>query len=375
MITRITLKPLFRVLSRARSTQSWSELKLLLRSRLFPARGARNTAHGQFPPTLFQMASAYWISQAIYVAAKLGIADILKDGPRACSEVAVLVEADARSLFRLMRALSSLGIFTQTDGDCFAMSPLGERLRSDIPGSLKAIIITLGEIHYQACGALLYGVQRGSPSFDKVFGASLFEYLAQSAAAANSFDEGMASLAEMLAYAIVLAYDFSGVSSIVDIGGGNGRFLEKILEIYPDIQGTVFDCATTIERTLSGEGSLLRRCSYVAGDFFISVPDGADLYSLCGVVHDWDDERAVTILRNCRKTMSAAGRLLLLETVVPEDNSMHFGKILDLNMLAMSSGRERTRAEFCSLLTAAGFRVSRIIATMAPQSLIEAIPQ
>jgi SAM-dependent methyltransferase len=321
------------------------------------------------------MASAYWISQAIYVAAKLGIADILKDGPRACSEIAALVEADARSLFRLMRALSSLGIFTQINDDCFAMSPLGESLRTDIPGSLKAIIITLGEVHYQACGALLHGVQRGSPSFDKVFGTSLFKYLAQSDATANSFDEGMANLAGMLAYAVVLAYDFSRVSSIVDIGGGNGRFLEKILEIYPDIQGTVFDCATTIERTLSGEGSPLRRCSYVAGDFFISVPDGADLYSLCGVVHDWDDERAVTILRNCRKTMSAAGRLLLLETVVPEDNSMHFGKILDLNMLAMSSGRERTRAEFCSLLTAAGFSVSRIIATMAPQSLIEAIPQ
>ncbi|HET6175598.1 MAG TPA: methyltransferase dimerization domain-containing protein [Candidatus Sulfotelmatobacter sp.] len=165
------------------------------------------------------MASAYWISQAIYVAAKLGIADILKDGPRACSEVAVLVEADARSLFRLMRALSSLGVFTQTDGDCFAMSPLGESLRADIPGSLKAIIITLGEIHYQACGALLHGVQRGSPSFDKVFATSLFKYLQQSDAAANSFDEGMASLAGMLAYAIVLAYDFSGVSSIVDIGG------------------------------------------------------------------------------------------------------------------------------------------------------------
>jgi len=318
------------------------------------------------------MASAYWISQAIYVAAKLGIADLLNDGRRSCSEIAALVGADARSLFRLMRALSSLGIFARTKDECFALLPLGENLRAGIPGSLKAIIITLGEIHYQACGALLHGVQTGSPGFDKVFGAGLFEHLNQNTDVANSFNEGMASLAGMLAYAVVLAYDFGWVSSIVDVGGGNGRFLEKILEIYPEIQGTVFDCAPTIDRNREQKSS---RCSYVGGDFFASVPQGRDLYFLCGVVHDWDDDRAGTILRNCHQAMPATGRLLVLETVVPEDDSMHFGKILDLNMLAMSSGRERTRAEFCTLLTAAGFKVARIVATMAPQSLIEAVPQ
>jgi hypothetical protein len=161
----------------------------------------------------------------------------------------------------------------------------------------------------------------------------------------------------------------------VDVGGGNGRFLETILEIYPEIQGTVFDCATTIERIRKPAGRKSRCCSHVAGDFFVSVPQGSDLYFLCGVVHDWDDDKAATILRNCRQAMPATGRLLMLETVVPEDDSMHFSKILDLNMLAMSSGRERTRREFCTLLAAAGFRMSKIIATMAPQSLIEAVPQ
>ena len=185
----------------------------------------------------------------------------------------------------------------------------------------------------------------------------------------------MASLARMLAYAVVLAYHLGGFSSIVDIGGGNGRFLETILEIYPEIQGTVFDSAATIERNRLRAGSKPRRCSYVAGDFFASAPQGGDLYFLCGVVHDWDDERAVTILRNCRAAVSTTGRLLLLETVVPENDSMHFSKILDLNMLAMSSGRERSQTEFRTLLAAAGFRMSRIVATMAPQSLIEAIPQ
>jgi hypothetical protein len=324
---------------------------------------------------LFQMASSYWASQAIYVGAKLGIADLLKDRPLKSSEIAAIVGTDVCALSRLMRSLCSLGFFAQTKNEYFTLLPLGENLRADIPGSLKAIIITLGEIHYQACGALLHSVQKGSPAFEHVFGAGLFEYLDQNPEAANSFNEGMASLAGMLAYAVVLAYDLGCVSSIVDVGGGNGRFLETILEIYPEIQGTVFDCATTIERNCRPASPKSLRCSYVAGDFFASVPPGGDLYFLCGVVHDWDDERAVTILRNCRQAIPAAGRLVLLETVVPENDSKHFSKILDLNMLAMSSGRERTRAEFCTLLQAGGFSMSRIIATMAPQNVIEAIPQ
>ena len=375
MLGRITLKPLFRILSRTKSTQSWTELKHLLRTQLRPAQRRGHGTAGQFPPMLFQMASAYWISQAIYVATKLGIADLLKDRPLDCSEIAAIVGADVGSLFRLMRALSSLGIFEQTKNRYFALLPLGESLRADIPGSLKAIIITLGEIHYQACGSLLSAVQKGSPAFEQVFGAGLFEYLGQHLEAADSFNEGMASLAGMLAYAVVLAYDLGGFSSIVDIGGGNGRFLETILEIYPEIQGTVFDSAATIEQNRPRTGPKPRRCSYVAGDFFASVPQGRDLYFLCGVVHDWDDERALTILRNCREAVSATGRLLLLETVVPENDSMHFSKILDLNMLAMSSGRERSQTEFRTLLAAAGFRISKIVATMAPQSLIEVIPQ
>jgi hypothetical protein len=183
-------------------------------------------------------------------------------------------------------------------------------------------------------------------SLDQVFGVGLFEYLDQNTHAANSFNEGMASLAAMLAYAVDLSYDLGRVSSIVDVGGGNGRFLETILEIYPEIQGTVFDCATAIGQNRRPAGKTSRRCSYVAGDFFASVPPGWDLYFLCGVVHDWDDDHSVTILRNCRQAMPASGRLVVLETVVPENDSKRFGKILDLNMMAMSSGRERTERNF-----------------------------
>jgi SAM-dependent methyltransferase len=207
-----------------------------------------------------------------------------------------------------------------------------------------------------------------------VFGASLFEYLALRSDVADAFNQGLSDLATMLAYAAVLAYDFSYASSIVDVGGGKGRFLEKILELYPNIHGTVFDSTRTIEQPLSAAKQACR-CSYLAGDFFVSVPQGADLYLLCGALHDWDDERAVAILRNCRRAMPTSGRLLLLETVVLKNDSMHFSKILDIDMMAMSSGRERMRSEFCRLLTATGFRLTRVIATMAPQSLIEAIPQ
>jgi O-methyltransferase/methyltransferase family protein len=377
MLDRLAFRPLLRVLCGAGRTGSWADLKLLLRQRFFPHRTAIAKVEGPSPPLLFQMASAYWVSQAIYVAAKLGIADLLKDGPQACSELALVVGSDAASLRRLMRALSSIGIFFQADQDCFALSPLAESLRSDIPGSLRAIVITLGEIHYQACGALLHGVQTGSPSFRKVFGTSLFEYLSENPDAADAFNQGMANVAAMLAYAVLFAYDFADISSIVDVGGGEGRFLRKILDFYPKMHGTVFDTMLTIDKARKRtEGQTRRsRCSYVAGDFFHSVPEARDAYILSGVVHDWDDEHAVAILRNCRRAMTRNGRLLLLETVVPANNSMHFSKILDLNMLAMSAGRERTEAEFSTLLGVADYKLTKILPTMAPQSLIVAIPR
>ncbi len=377
MVPGLSFSSFFRILYRARGTGSWPELKVLLRNRLFPPEGSRPRVQGSLPPILFQMASAYWVSQAIYVAAKLGIADLLSDGPQSCSTLSLTVGSDAPSLFRLMRALSSVGIFSQLDQDRFALSPLAQSLRSDIPGSVRAIVISLGEIHYQACGSLLHSVRAGTPSFSCVFGTSLFEYLAQNAEAADAFNGGMADLAAMLAYAVLLAYDLTGISTIVDVGVGEGRLMEKVLQFYPELHGTVFDTRPTIEKTCRRfDGDIAPgRCSYAVGDFFHSVPEGAEMYLLSGVVHDWDDDRAITILKNCRRAMTKDGRLLLVETVVPTTTSMHFSKILDLNMLAMSAGRERTKREFCALLGAAGFRLTRILPTMAPQSLIEAAPR
>jgi SAM-dependent methyltransferase len=372
---RWALWPLLQVLRRAWRMGLWAEFKPLLRDRLFPVTIAPTKERSQSPPILFQMATGYWVAQAIYVAAKLGIADLLKDGPQSCVALAASTGSDAQTLFRLMRALSSVGIFSQLGRERFALSRLAESLQTDTPVSLRAMVITIGEIHYHACGNLLHSIQTGSPAFNKVFGTSLFDYLQHNAAAADTFTQGMTNVSSMLAYAVLMAYDFSKMSSIVDVGGGQGELLEKILQLNPEMTGTVLDIPRTIEivnQELISEARK-RRCSYIAGDFFDSVPEGADAYLLCGVIHDWDDDRAVAILRNCRRAMAKNGRVLLVDMVVPENDASSFSKLLDLNMLVMNGGRERTKSDFCALLAAAGYKHTRIIPTMAPQSMIEAI--
>lgn len=373
---------------RARRSALWTELKPILTHRLLTGlysrdRSAveaikdkgRNRINPQ-PPALFLMATSYWLSQAIYVAAKLGLADLLKDGPKLCSELAVATGANPSALFRLMRALSSAGVFVHLPCDRFALSSAGENLQSHVPGSLRSIVITIGEIHYQAWGDLLQSVRTGSPAFTKVFGTDLFEYLQRNAEAADAFNGGMTDLSSLLAYAVLMAYDFSGISSLVDIGGGQGKLLRRIVELNPGTKGIVFDLEPAIEaaRQDLGSDACGGRCAAVAGDFFASVPGGADAYILCGVIHDWDDDHSFRILRNCHTAMSRNGRLLLVEMVVPEMGADCFSKLLDLNMLVMTGGRERTRAEFVTLLETAGFKLAKIVPTIAPQCVIEAIP-
>ena len=374
MVAGIALRPFLRVLNRARHTCSLQKLKSLLNDRLFSVKTGRSKDPNPLPPRLFQMATGYWISQAVYVAAKLGIADFLEEGPQSSVVLAAATRSDARSLFRLLRALSSIGVLSQVDDDRFSLSRLGDALRTNVPGSLRAIVITIGEIHYQACGELLHSVQTGAPAFNHAFGTSLFEYLHQNTEAAGAFNRGMTNLASLLAHAVVLAYDFSGIASIVDVGGGEGELLMKILELYPETSGIVFDLGNTFGSAKRSVSSA-ERCSYVAGNFFNSVPEKADAYLLCGVIHDWSDDLAAVILKNCRKAMAKNGRVLILEMIVPKARSGSFSKTLDLNMMVMTSGRERTKSEFHALLDAADLRVTRIVPTLAPQSIIEAIPK
>lgn len=374
MVTRVAFRPLLRLLNQARRDGSWQELKLLLKTRLFPPKNIPARDKNPLPPILFQMATGYWLSQAIYVAAKLGIADLLEDGPQSTVALAAATRSNERSLFRLLRALSGAGVFSQVAQDRFALSPLGDALRSNVMGSLRATVITIGEIHYQACGELLYAVRTGSPAFDRVFAISLFDYLQQNPEAGEAFNQGMTNLSSMLARAVLLAYDFAGIKSIVDVGGGQGELLKQILKIHPAMTGTVLDLPGAAG-SANRAPSVTERCSYVAGSFFDSVPEGADAYILCSVVHDWSDDLAEVLLRNCRKAMATNARVLLLEMIVPQDNSSSFSKLLDLNMMVMTAGHERTKSEFHTLLDAAGFEIRRIVPTMAPQSIIEAVPK
>ena len=372
MVARIALRPLLRVLSGWRKDKISESLNLLLKDRLFGGR--MPTKHDPFPPILFQMETGYLLSQAIYVAAKLGIADLLESGLQSSVTLAAATQSDARSLFRVLRALASAGILLQVEEDTFSVARLGYALRSNVTGSLRAAVITIGEIHYQACGGLLHSVRTRSPAFNRVFGANLFEYLQQNPEAGVAFNRGMTNLASLLVNAVLVAYDFSGITSIVDVGAGNGEFWLSILELYPEMRGIVFDLpGSPCSSECSSDGA--ERCSRVTGNFFDSVPEGAEAYVLCGVVHDWSDEFAVMILRNCRKAMPKNGHVLIVEAIVPETNSPSFSKLLEINMMVMTAGRERMRSEFHTLIEAADLRVTRIIPTLAPQSIIEAIPR
>jgi O-methyltransferase domain/Dimerisation domain len=365
MVARIGLRPLLRVLGGARKNNTWADLMLLLKEQFFARRVPRQ--RDPLPPVLFTMASSYWLSQAVYVVARLGIADLLENHPQSSIELASATSCDARSLFRVLRAVASVGILSQVNKDAFALAPLGNALRSDVPGSLRNIVITLGEIHYRSCGELLHTVRTGFPAFNRVFGRSLFEHLRHNLQDGAAFNHGMSDLAYLLARAVLLAYDFAGIGTIVDLGGGEGELLRSILEFYPGMMGTVFDLPNQ-HCSPPGIAKNADRLSYVSGNFFDSVPEGAEAYLLCGVLHDWSDELAAVILHNCRRAVAKNGRLLIIETIVPETNSASFSKLLDINMLAMTTGRERTFSEFLTLLNETNFRVNRMIPTLSEKS-------
>jgi hypothetical protein len=327
-------------------------------------------------PVVFRMATAYWASQAIYVAAKLGVADVLGENSKSGDEIASATGANSKSLTRLTRALVALGVLALDDDGRFRLTGIGASLQSGMPGSMRSIILTLGEEHYQAWGQLIDSIKCDKPAFDEVYRRPLFEYLAQNSAAAETFNEAMTDLTSQVALATVLAYDFSGSRVVADIGGGHGVLLDSILRSNPSMMGILFDSDQVIERAalVERKGVGDRRQS-IGGDFFESVPEGADVYILKNVLHDWSDDRAVRILKNCRRAMGSQAKLLVIEMVLPFINDPAFGSLLDLNMLVMSGGQERTKEEYCSLLEKSGFRLTQVIPTLAPISILETIPR
>jgi ubiquinone/menaquinone biosynthesis C-methylase UbiE len=338
-----------------------------------------NQPNQAMPPQLavLQMASGYWVSRSIYVAAKLRIADLLKDSPKSCDELATATGTNAPSLYRVLRALASLGVFAETELNHFTLTPLATCLQSDTPNSVRARVIMLGEEQYRAWGELMHSVQTGGSSFEHIYGMNLFEYLAQNPESAKIFDESMTNLSVIQSAAIAASYDFSSIQTLVDVAGGQGLLIASILKSNPTLKGVLFDQPHVIERAkrfLEAEG-VLERCQLAAGNFFESVPEGGDAYILKYIIHDWDDERAIAILKQCHKVMPANGKILVAEQVIPPGNEPFRGKFLDLNMLVMTpGGRERTEAEYRALFEKAGFKLTRIVPTQDEMSIIEGIP-
>ncbi len=324
---------------------------------------------------LDQMITGYWSSQAIYAAASLGIADLLTAGPQTAEQLATATDTNAGALYRLLRALASVGIFAENAQQEFAITPLAECLRSDVPGSKRALAMMSGDEHFRAWGEILFSIRTGKTSFDKVFEKPFFEYLPEHPDKAQIFDQAMTGIHGRETDVILQSYDFSEMKTLLDIGGGNGSNITSILNKYPDMQGTLFDLPHVVERAQPHieQAGLSNRCHLVGGSFFESVPEGADAYFMRHIIHDWDDEKSLTILRNCHTAMPEHSKLLVVDSVIPAGNEPFAGKFLDLVMLLIPGGKERTAEEFRSLFEQAGFELIRIIPTKSELSIIECI--
>lgn len=316
----------------------------------------------------------YLATQLLYVAAELGVADALADGPRTGDAVAKEVGADPGSLRRVMRGLAALGVLDEDSDGRFGLAPVGEVLRAGTPGSLRGPVLTRGGIYYRALGHLLEAVRGGGTAFELAYGAQFFDYLGTRPAQRAAFQASMTDRSAREAKVVVAAYDFGRFGKIVDVGGGQGVLLADVLAATPGLAGVLFDQPDVVE---SAGANLPPGCEVVGGDFFRELPPGADAYLLSRVIHNWDDLDAVRILATCRRAMRDDATLLLVEAVLPERAADRPAAVrMDLNMLAMFPGRERTEAEYASLLAAAGLALSRVIPTNshADVYLVEARP-
>lgn len=331
------------------------------------------------PPAaqLIQMAMGGIVSNILFVAARLGIADQLANGPRTPADVAGSIGAHAQSLYRLMRTLAGFGILSEIDGQKFELTPVGEALQTGAPGAARATLLTFGgSLFTAAFNELEHSVRTGETGLQKAIGMGIFDALAQRPEEARLFSETMVGFHGAEPPAVVEAYDFSGVGTIVDVGGATGNMLAAILGRYPQPRGVLFDMAHVVADapTLLGQHGVTSRVTVEAGNFFESVPNGGDAYILSHIIHDWTEEQCLTILRNVRKAMSPMSKLLIVEFVLPTGNTPHPGKVLDMVMLALPGGTERTESEYAALLAKAGFRLNRVVPTASAASIVEALP-
>lgn len=337
------------------------------------------TALQEFPPDaqLLSIVSSAWTSAAIYVAAKLGIADLLKDGPRTTEYLSVATSTHEMSLYRVLRAVASAGVFMEQDGRTFANTPMSEALRSDNPNSVRDLTIWINEPeHWKVYGDLIHSVRTGEPAWDKTHGEPVFPYLFKTnPELGDIFNKAMTSYTHQTTGPLLEAYDFSSAQVIADIGGGLGHLLGSVLATNKGTTGVLFD----LPEVLSGAPAMLKkygvedRVETMCGDFTQDIPVVADIYLLKHIIHDWYDDKNQVILGNIRNNMPDDAKILIIETVVPEGNVPHFSKIIDLEMLAAPGGMERTASEFKDLLEKSGLKLERIIPTKGMMSIIEAV--
>jgi O-methyltransferase domain/Dimerisation domain len=326
---------------------------------------------------LLRLLNGYQLSQALHVAATLGIADCLQKGPRSAGDLAQEIGAHPRSLYRLLRALAAADVLREEHGECFALTPLGEPLRSDHPTSLAAWAVLIGRPYqWQSWGHLLQGVRTAETPFKTLFGTDVWEWRAQHLDESAIFDRAMTANSRSSNAAILAAFDFSRFARIADIGGGHGAFLTAILQANPTARGVLFDQPHVV----SGAGPVLRqggvddRCEVVGGNVFESIPAGADAYTLRGMLCDYDDVVAADVLRTCRRAMSPTSRLLVVDRLLDGPNEGVAAKLFDLTMLVITAGTVRTPEEFATLFEGAGFELVDVTRSASPLCVIEAAP-
>jgi O-methyltransferase domain/Dimerisation domain len=333
----------------------------------------------QTPPQaqLMQMAMGFTAPFLLRAAAQLCLADHLIDGPKTAEQLAKITNAHAPALYRLLRTLASIGIFTEDKEHRFSLTALAEPLRSNTPGSVRTSILSVtGDLFITPWSKILYSVQTGQPSFDHHFGKPFFDHITDNPEEAAMFSDLLIGLNSGDTTAVAASYDFSTCKHIADVGGATGHMLTTVLGSHPRPCGTVFDLPhnQSAATELIQSRGMADRVTFTGGSFFDGVPSGCDLYILSHVIHDWSEEQCLTILANCYRGMSPGSRLLIIESILPEGNIFHPAKVLDITMLTLTLGQERSEAEYRALLEKANFRLTRVIPTNSPVSIVEAVP-
>jgi ubiquinone/menaquinone biosynthesis C-methylase UbiE len=333
------------------------------------------------PPPIeaVRLVNGFRVYQMVVAACELRLPDLLAAGPQDAAGMAAATDTDARSLRRLLRALTAWGVFVEEADGRFSATAISDAFRADKPG-LRNLTLMLNDEGYEAWGYLLHSVRSGTSAFEKVFGRKRFDALADDPVAAARFNAAMVESTTRVAHTFVDAYDFSGVHAVVDVGGGSGALLASVLRAHPNMRGVLFDLPQGLagaRERLDADG-LAGRVTMVEGSFFESLPSGGDLYMLKSIIHDWDDEPALKILKACRRAAGPASRIVLLERTLPEriDTSRQSMEVVmgDMQMLVVLGSRERTTAEYGDLLAQAGFRMTRLVPTASGLGAVEAVP-